>query len=240
MRDELVGNVGDLGQHGLLRALTGTYPQAEPTLSVAVSWYWTEPLLSSSHDTRNERMWRYLQRPADFRDCDPVLFDRLLELNRGSSVGVEEFERSGILPAGTRFSPQPVEQPTDILHISPGLGIAFSEAQRSSAEHAYLPEARIRDDQTAVIYQSFGRNRGDTHPRQMSRWRDFLRAQFPQREAPRILRFSPYLARAFIVLPSMRHAELIDQRIASLLGGPWRRHYTEFDGGGASEAGTTG
>ena len=233
MRDDLVGNIGDLGQHGLLRALTGTYPQVEPALSLAVSWYRTEPSLPSPHETRNERMWRYLERPADFRDCDPFLFDRLLELYRGSSVSIDEFERSGILPAGTQFSPRPVEQQTDILHIAPGLGIAFSDAQRGSAEHAYLPEARIRTDQTVAIYQSFGRNRGDTHPRQMSRWRDFLRAQFPEREDPRILRFSPYLARTFIILPAKRHAELIDQRIASLLGGPWSRCYTMFDGGGA-------
>ena len=38
MQDRFVGDIGDFGKYGLLRALTGTYPEAEPRLSLGVVW----------------------------------------------------------------------------------------------------------------------------------------------------------------------------------------------------------
>ncbi len=41
MQNQYVGDVGDFGKVGLLRALTGVYPAATPPLKLGVVWYLT-------------------------------------------------------------------------------------------------------------------------------------------------------------------------------------------------------
>ncbi|MGH9580844.1 MAG: hypothetical protein ACRD2R_07620, partial [Terriglobales bacterium] len=63
MRDSFVGDIGDYGKYGLLRAL------AREDLRLAVVWYKNgEP--TSSHG----RLTQYLDKP-DNGICDPLLFD---------------------------------------------------------------------------------------------------------------------------------------------------------------------
>ena len=72
MQDRFVGDIGDFGKYGLLRALTGIYPEAKPSLSLGVVWY----LNVKEPDSRGDgQRLRYLDNPDHFRDCDPELFD---------------------------------------------------------------------------------------------------------------------------------------------------------------------
>ncbi len=228
MQDDFVGDIGDFGKYGLLRVLTGVYPEAEPRLSLGVVWYLTDGVVRSPGD--GQRL-SYLDKPDEYRNCDPELFDCLLDIVSRGERSVATIQKSGILGSDTAFARKPEPQQSAVVFLDPDKGVAFSSAQ-NSVEHVYLPEVeRIATlEQTVIIYQSFGRQRGDTHERQMSRWVEKLTHQLPRDEGPRILRFSPWHPRAFLALPAARHSGLIDERLRTLTAGPWGRHFTEFRG----------
>jgi len=217
-----VGDVGDFGKYGLLRARTGEFPKAEPRLSLVVVWYHNPDQVGSPDDGKKRK---YLDQPKKFAACDEHLFEFLKELDSRDSRGIVDIERSGILGLETRFLSWPERSSLDVVFLDPDKGLAFTPSQRS-LEHAYLPEAEIDDDQTVVVYQSFGRSRGDTHERQMERWSGKLESQLPNHAAPQILRFRPAPPRSFLVVPSMRNRELIDYRLAALLGSTWGGYFT--------------
>ena len=39
MQDRFVGDIGDFGKYGLLRALRGIHPPADPCLNLGLVWY---------------------------------------------------------------------------------------------------------------------------------------------------------------------------------------------------------
>lgn len=222
MQNRFVGDVGDFGKYGLLRILTGEFPEADPRLSLGVVWHHNPDHVGSQNDGKRRS---YLGQPKKFAACDTQLFQLLKELDSRKSTTVLDIEESGILGVGTRFLPSPDRVQSDVVFLDPYKGLAFTPAQRSS-EHAYLPEAMIHADHTVVIYQSFGRR--DTHPAQMAAWRQEIPSLLPHHQPPHILRFWPQPPRAFIVVPSARHALLIADRLDFLLSSPWQRHFTLF------------
>ena len=74
VQHHFVGDVGDFGKYGLLRALTGTWPVAEPRLSLGVVWYLPADATGSAADGQK---LSYLSQPNRFRSCDPRLYDAL-------------------------------------------------------------------------------------------------------------------------------------------------------------------
>ena len=226
MQDRFVGDIGDFGKYGLLRALTGIHPEAEPRLSLGVVWYHNEQETGSPGDGQRTS---YLCKPDEYEDCDPALFRLLYRIVDDDRRSLDTIEQSGVLNQDTVFSRRLARLPSAIIFLDPDKGLAFSPEQRSK-EHVYVPDlaSQIAPSQTVVIYQSFGRQPGDTHDKQMARWRDDLQRQLPLREAPRVLRFRPWHPRAFIVLPSAAHAATIDARLDTLLESPWRRHFTRI------------
>lgn len=226
MQDRFVGDIGDFGKYGLLRALTGIHPEAEPRLSLGVVWYHNEEETGSPGDGQRTS---YLHKPAEYEDCDPALFRDLHRIVAEGKRSLDTIEQSGILSRDTVFSPKFAPLLSAIIFLDPDKGLAFSPKQRSK-EHVYVRdlESQIAPSQTVVIYQSFGRQLGDIHDKQMARWTDHLQHQLPLREAPRVLRFRPWHPRAFIVLPSAAHAATIDARLDTLLDSPWERHFTRF------------
>ncbi|MCY3646928.1 MAG: hypothetical protein OXH07_08145 [Chloroflexi bacterium] len=225
MQDRFVGDIGDFGKYGLLRALTGTYPAAEPRLSLGVVWYRNADEVGSPSD--GQRL-SYLDKPAQYEDCDPILFASLRGIVNDGRRSLSAIEESGILGENARFSDRPMAHHEDVVFLDPDKGLAFS-AQQNSPEHAHISDVASLADisQTVVIYQSFGRQKGDTHGRQMRRWTAELQLLLPDRETPRVLRFRPWHPRAFIVMPSRVHAQVIRRRIDALLASPWGRHYPE-------------
>ncbi|MXV81286.1 MAG: hypothetical protein F4X58_06270 [Chloroflexi bacterium] len=214
MRNRFVGDVGDFGKYGLLRALCGINPPDEPRLSLAVIWY------------RNEgKQFDYVAQPEKFADCDPELFLKLKTLVEDDSRTVESIEQGDILGASTDFHHQPVVTKADIVFLDPDKGLAFTDKQRSSRAYADLERANLDSNQTVVIYQSFGRVE---HEKQMASWQRDVKALLPVHANPRVLRYRPLHPRAFIILPSRRNTDLIDRRLQDLLNGPWQQHFSEF------------
>ena len=71
MQDRYVGDVGDFGKYGLLRAL------CREGLRLGIVWY----LNPEEEGNENGRHVRYLQKDTlRLRGCDPELYDRLQDL----------------------------------------------------------------------------------------------------------------------------------------------------------------
>ena len=95
MQNQYVGDIGDFGKFGLLRALSR---DGGPRLGVI--WY----LVPGDGGIHNGQHVSYLQNPGNkLRDCDPELFDCLASLVKGGRRNVQAVEEAGILPEGTVF-----------------------------------------------------------------------------------------------------------------------------------------
>jgi hypothetical protein len=109
MQHRYVGDVGDFGKFGLLRALCGE-SDASP-LKLGVVWY----LVPDESHNEDGKHTRYLDRLPRFRNCDPELYDGLRQLlldDRGGIISgrrhLATVEGSGLLPAGTLFFNEPL------------------------------------------------------------------------------------------------------------------------------------
>ena len=245
MQDRFVGDIGDFGKYRLLRVLTGIYPEAVPRLSLGVVWY--RNVEESPKPRSPAKDAGYLDKADRFRDCDPVLFDALDEIVASGERNLRVLERSGLL-GGMAVHGQTVTVPKDadarkqwanraleavgdsaVVFVDPDVGLAPATAKNSPA-HARLAEIKpvVERAQTLVIYQSFGRS--GKHPQQMARWMKSLPRAFSFEGIVRILRFRPCSPRAFIILPAAEHADLIDERLAKMLDGPWGQHFKPYPG----------
>lgn len=236
MQDKFVADVGDFGKHGLLRTLAGIEPPAEPGYRLGVNWYFGDDGKPHNADLA------YLSKPDEFRPYDEALFDRLRDMSERQKRTVEEVQRQGFLGRNAVFFSKCVPdrqerdgwlsealettRKTHIVLLDPDMSMATPkmEAERGrSLEHAYMNEVRsfVRRGQTVVIYQSFGRNPGDTRRKQVRRWHDECLTNLDLDEHPEILTTSK---RAFIILPATRHVDHINGRLEGLVK-RWGGHF---------------
>lgn len=98
MQDRYTADVGDFGKYGLIRSLTGPLvPEKE--IKLGIHWYLTEP-----EDNGDGRHLEYLDKPFEYRICDPELFDFLEEIKLNKRPrSVYAIENGGILPPGTCY-----------------------------------------------------------------------------------------------------------------------------------------
>ena len=100
MQNRYVADIGDYGNNGLLRWLTGmTGPVMDPEemLPLGVVWY-----MYHDFDNAGGRV-RYLGNPQEYRECDPVLFDFLGRLVEYGNRNIWAVQQSGILPSDTSY-----------------------------------------------------------------------------------------------------------------------------------------
>ncbi len=242
MQHHYVGDVGDFGKYGLLRAITGRRSEAQPKLSLGVIWY-----------LNHRQAIEYLDNPDGYLDCDPCLFDKLAKIVSGESrreQPLDRVEASEVLGDRTLTDYYRVPIPSgkeprerwwkeahehlkacQVVFLDPDNSLKTSTRRGISAQHAYLDEVEplIARGQTAIIYQSYGRNE---HAQQMAEWKSALVEELKLQFEPVILRFNPAVKppkiRAFIILPAKCHAALISERLDELLTGPWGKFFNRF------------
>lgn len=99
MQDRFVGDIGDFGKYGLLRALAGIWPRAEPLLPLGVAWYIPNPETIASTPPGHGQKIEYLFNPVlrdRYRSCDKTLFDQLKRIVC-CQRDTEAIEDSGLL-----------------------------------------------------------------------------------------------------------------------------------------------
>ena len=104
MQHKYVGDVGDFGKYGLLRALAGITTQGEP-LSLGIAWYLNGSETGTPGDGKHTS---YLTKPEEYRNCDPELFDCMSQIISEAGLNPEirhlkSVERSGILGSTAVF-----------------------------------------------------------------------------------------------------------------------------------------
>lgn len=190
MRHIYVGDVGDFGKYGLLRALCGT------KFSLGIVWYLTE---AEEHNNDGKHdgylKWKSSSKRSQFRDCDPDLYDALKQIREQKSLDLSLIEASAIFDSTCKFFATPVPhfegaypgktaahqrwddrkrwhldamtavKDASIVFVDPDNGIIFdapSDGSRPSHKHAYLDELRgyIDRGQTVVAYHHLGRQKG--------------------------------------------------------------------------------
>lgn len=117
MQDRFVGDIGDFGKYGLLRALAGIWPRAEPLLPLGVAWYIpdneTADRTPSGHGQKVEYLFNPVLRDR-YRRCDKQLFDRLKQIVC-CERSVQAVEDSGLLGDSARdevvFHNEPIPIP---------------------------------------------------------------------------------------------------------------------------------
>ena len=226
MRNSYVGNIGDYGKYGLLRALTGESTQQEDRLSLGVVWYQTK---SERPESGN---FYYLDHDDEYRACDPVLFDRLKAMRDGArsnrSTGYERSLRSiqdsDLLGEGTEFFDELVPpgrecrkqwfgraldcvSDADLIFLDPDRGLRVYNSEVVSDRVATVDELKqvVESGKVSVVYhhhEGFAfqfRSRGTA-----SQLMRELSLQLP----PMALLYSPGRTDFFIVLPKDPSSDL--------------------------------
>ncbi|MDP7619542.1 MAG: hypothetical protein QF652_04775 [Dehalococcoidia bacterium] len=108
MQNRYVGDVGDFGTYGLLRAVVGAQPGAIGTrLRLGVHWCLVPDETHNDDGKHIDYLARSKENLTRFRVCDPQLFDRLgAVLSRGRKVA--NVEQGDVLPADTRYFNRPL------------------------------------------------------------------------------------------------------------------------------------
>lgn len=233
MQNKYVGDVGDFGKYGLLRALSGvTQPGRKLTLGVV--WYLTpdDDRPGGTLDTYLVPMARNDRR---FRDCDAALYDHMGGIRKERHIAA--VESAHILGHDARLFSEPLLPQTDrrawlrrgldavqmcdLIFLDPDNGIRLEEVKGRSLKHTYLREVESftkAGSTSVVVYHHLGR-RGK-HQAQISEGLASLRERFLENK-PFAMWYHRGTARAFFVLPSQALRDTLLERARALVGSRW-------------------
>lgn len=242
MQDRFVGDIGDFGKYGLLRALTGIWPPLPPEerLSLGVVWYVPDEQTIHRTPKGHGQNTGYINNPDQFRDCDPELFDFLKEIVCNDRRKLKEVEQGDILGNSVFYdknTPQDISlrkkwvncaidhtKGRNIIFLDPNIGISPQRKEGKSSEHIYLNDVRsflkAGRRQTIIAYQQYAYSQKG-RDNQVQQWITATR-RFSRN--PRVLSTSQ---RAFIILPTSDHVERIDERLGELAQ-RWSRHFIQL------------
>lgn len=251
MKDQYVGDVGDFGKYGLLRALTGMTAPGRP-LKLGVVWYLTPP---DANNAGGQVAYLQPKHEPRFRPCDPPLYDELKDIVGSGERRVKAVEESGVLGPEAVFHRErltfrgvapnervkhrarwfdqavgTVASPIDVVFVDPDNGIepaSFDPQDLNAPKHVIFRELEtaVRRGQTLIAYHHFGHHR--PHKDQIrDRLREIDRRLRPE-APPFALRYHPWHPRAFFVVPAPADEPLLRSRAEGVIHGPWRKH---FDG----------
>lgn len=229
MRDDFVGNIGDYGKYGLMRALTGIYPQQQSRLSLGVIWYRTDRKRSRSGN------FDYLGQKDKYEDCDPDLFSVMREID-DNSRRLELIEASRILGGDSRFFYDRVPtgeperggwfesalshvQTQDMILLDPDTGLKAAGGVPSTREASIDEVRRVIDvGKVAIVYHH---HEGFPMQHRTRRFAERLRGVLRHDVPPEAVLFSPGRTDFFIVLPERRrdvgNNDLVLERVRDLV-----------------------
>lgn len=248
MKDQYVGDVGDFGKYGLLRALTGTLDETiQPQLSLGVNWYLTPDDLSYSYGSSRD----YLEK-ASSKECDPLLHAELKDLKIRGQRTVREIEARSLLGNGVAFYRERLRwgdvlsmdarldfrkkwvataierlRARDLIFLDPDKGLEIKSKKRNHREgpmYVYLDEIGpwINAGSSVVVYAHFSRNeKGVTYLQQAKRRAMELSSLLPQHGSVWCLKYSPRGGRAFYILARPDLSSMLASRVQNFLNGPW-------------------
>jgi hypothetical protein len=242
MQNKYVGDIGDFGKYGLLRALCGlTGSEASDQLSLGIVWYFVR-----------DRGIGYFDDPDGFRDSDPEVFDALVRIVNDSQRSVASVARSRVFPAGTVFFPEAVPpqlgdrqewlqhalestKDCELVFLDPDNGLEIPSTQRHhkrGPKYVYYDEiARFLDrGQSVIVIHHAGRTKNQTVKKQAQTLLDKIRTKIRGTGSAFALRYhrgAP--ARVFFVIPAKRDQDILLSRAEQLTQDAWSGHFSLVD-----------
>lgn len=228
MQDKYVGDIGDFGKYGLLRALFGKpeEPGSGCGLSLAVAWYLNEDKKPGGQKT---------DYPA-LRECDPFLYDSLQSLIKNNKRKVSAVENSNILPCDTRFNHRELicssmrtkwfkgalnaTEGADVVFVIPDNGIASPRTPLGSSKHVlpYELDCFFKRGQSLVIYHHLAYLEAGPQIEGTSRR---LREDLDLLHHPWALRCHRGSSRVYFIVPRDEHRTELGNRLKIFEDSPW-------------------
>ncbi len=255
MQNRYVGDVGDFGKYGLLRALCLPDDDKKRPLSLGVVWYLT------SDETHNNdgRHIGYLEPTPknllEFRACEPDLYDGLGEIVRAGDRNVSAIRRQRILPEGTVFyerildlkhstaRPRPASriqdrqewvkgavhatQDCDLVFVDPdnGIGSTAQAHSRLGAKYVLPRELWPYCNNEQTLIVYHHLNRSTTAANQIKDVGGRLLDKNNQSSTCWAMRFRRGSARVFFIIPNKKHIAALHHRLAGMLDSTWSKHF---------------
>ena len=251
MQDSYAGDVGDFGKYGLLNQLCADgRGQTELTLGVLWYVPPSYCVNAARGAQRDGKHIGYLEpdKCREFRRCDPGLWEKMRCVVHGDR-SIAAVERSGVLPGGTKFHSEPqvcwsyrdraateerrrnwlqagrnAVKGTDLVFFDPDNGLEPKSVQphrKWGPKYVFYDDldAHVEAGQSLVVYHHLSRNKA--HADQISERLAAVSKRFDLGERAFALRFRRGTGRAYLVLPSPAHAELLSDRAQRLVDSPW-------------------
>ena len=229
MQDQYVGDIGDFGKYGLLRAIFGRpeVPESGCGLRLGVAWYLSEGKPGSGGNLTDY---------PNLRECDPYLYDGLKHLIESGNRTVAEVVRSRILPNDTAYHKVLFSSNTrkkwfkdtlketegaDVVFVDPDNGVASENTPLGSAQHVlpYELERFFERGQSLVIYHHLTRQ--GKAPEQIDRLAKKLKEYLELPDLPWSLWYHRGTARAYFIVLQDSHRNTLESRLKSFLDSPW-------------------
>lgn len=256
MQERYMGDIGDFGKYGLLRALTGPADEDGP-LRLGVVWYLAPP--ERNRDGEQRDYLRSGHRTGEMlRSCDPGLFLRMMGMEAPQNRLVSEIRNLEILPEDTEFHEELLDPRS--LKRRKGERITQVREQEREAWNRRAME-RTRDCQVVFLDPDNGLEPGNVGPGTLRArkyafygevqaylergqsvivYHHLNRAaraatQIHQRQLDIFsrmrrralaMRYHRGSPRAFILVPQAEHRVVLTGRVRRMLEGPWGKHFS--------------
>jgi len=237
MQNRYVGDIGDFGKLGLLRALSSK------GLSIGVNWYLTA---DESHNGDGCHV-DYLAKD-EYRVCDEALWDALNQIRNIQPRETAAIERSGILSATYysvpiacacnnkagrleqrkrwHMSALKALRGTDVVYVDPDNGLMVPSAQGTTKMRKYVEVQEIADyyrqGSSVIYYQHKARIQDVEYSKQ---YHSLLAAIDIPGERGLGLKFISTSQRFYFFVIQPRHESIIRDCVEQMLTTEWKKHF---------------
>ncbi len=248
MQNRYTGDVGDFGKYGLLKCICQS---SSRSLRLGVQWYLTP---DETHND-DGKFTSYLNdrdpKNRQFRGCDPVLYDQLKRIVASGHRAVSEIERLEFLPADTvffndmlQFDPESDTlarsrqrwswvrrgaehlASCDLVFFDPDNGFQVESYSRTSSKgpkFVFFDELieYYKRGQSLVIYNHRDRKPSLEYITKFGQLYEIC----PGASDLFFVRFKRFSVRDYICVLQPQHRDLVRERVARMLKGPWGEHF---------------
>ena len=256
LQNRYVGDVGDFGKYGLLRALCLPDAGKQQPLSLGVVWYLTS---DETHNNDGRHIGYLEPTPKNllaFRACDPELYEGLGEIVRGGDRNVSAIRRRRILPEGTVYYERVLDlkssiarlrsasriqnrqewvegavratRDCDVVFVDPdnGIGSTNQASSRQGGKYVLLEEVAHYFAKGQTVIIYHHLNRRSSAGDQIYEGMEQVRRSLGTTARVMALRYHRGSARVFLVCPSSKHQGVLAPRLDKMLSSAWNQHFT--------------
>ena len=254
MQNRYVGDIGDFGKYGLLRALTGfqTAQLESQRLRLGVAWY-IYPDESHNADGKYTGYLHPTQaNRASFRACDPQLYDALKRLVDTGERHVSAVRESRILPNDTAFHEGSLFYPrsmtrakrqatrdqwlesaleatvnAELVFVDPDNGISATSdpLRKTGPKFVYTGDLDSFIQRGQSLVIYHHLGRQGTAEQQIERVSEHLRLNMGLPAVPQVVRYRRGTARAYFLIMQPKHRPTLEENLLSFLRSPWQQHF---------------